>query len=172
MDPATQSLDALLWWRNILLTSAIALLAEVGVLTYLTSLWRRPWHERVLALAPLAVFVWVVFVARQAYEAYVAAQGYAAFIRAHYPEEFVWRGSELTTMAEQVSRSGSLVILASLGALTLGALLLVTRWREARRWPLAAQVKETAAQEGYSADELEITVQGLTDLYYADGESS
>src|SRR5690242_14358675 len=124
MDPATQALDALLWWRTILLICAIVLLSEAGVLTFLTSLWRRPWYERLLALAPLAVFVWAVLAARQAHDAYLAMQDYATFIRAHYSEEFVWRGGELTARAEQVSRSGSLVILASIGAPALGALLL------------------------------------------------
>jgi hypothetical protein len=167
MDPAAQALDALLWWRNILLICAIALLAEAGVLTFLTSLWRRPWYERVLALAPLAVFVWAVYMARQAHAAYVAMQDYAAFMRARYPEEFVWRGGELTAMAGQISRSGSLVIMSTIGALALGVLLLLTRWRETTRQPLA---EERAAQEDHSADELEITVQGLRDLHHADGE--
>jgi hypothetical protein len=72
-------------------------------------------------------------------------------------------------MAEQISRSGSLVIMATIGALALGALLLLTHWRETKRQPLA---EETTAQEGYSADELEITVQGLRDLHHADGEFS
>jgi hypothetical protein len=172
MDPATQALDALLWWRTILLICAIVLLSEASVLTFLTSLWRRPWYERLLALAPLAVFVWAVLAARQAHDAYVAMQDYATFIRAHYSEEFVWRGGELTARAEQVSRSGSLVILASIVALALGALLLLTRWRETKRQPLATQAGEVTAQEDYSADELEITVQGLRDLHHADGESS
>jgi hypothetical protein len=169
MDPAAQALDALLWWRNTLLICAIILAAEAGVLTFLTSLWRRPWYERLLALAPLGAFVWAVLAARQAHEAYVAAQDYANFIRAHYPEEFVWRGGELTAMAEQISRSGSLVMMATIGALALGVLLLLTRWRETWRRPLA---EETAAQEDHSAGELEITVQGLRDLHSADGESS
>jgi len=155
MDPAAESLQALLWWRNVLLICAIILIVEAGVLTFLTSRWRRPWYERFLALAPLAVFVWAVFMARQAHEASVAAQEYAAFIRAHYPEEFVWRGGELTATVEQVSRSGSLVIIA-----TIGALLLITQWRETMRRPLT---EETAAQEDHSADELEITVHGLGD---------
>jgi len=99
---------------------------------------------------------------------------YASVKRAFqkYIEEFVWRGGELTARAEQVSRSGSLVILASIGALALGALLLLTRWRETKRQPLATQAGEVTAQEDYSADELEITVQGLRDLHHADGESS
>ena len=160
MDPTAQALDTLLWWRAILLICAIALLVEAGVLTFLTSRWRRPWYERLLALAPLAVFVWAVFMERQAHEAYVAMQEYAAFIRAHYPEEFVWRGGELTAMAEQISHSGSLVIVGTIGALALGALLLITQWRETMRRPLT---EETAAQEDHSADELEITVQGLHD---------
>ena len=172
MNPAAQPLGALLWWRTILLICAIVLAAEAGALTFLTSLWRRPWYERLLALAPLAVFVWAVLAARQAHDAYAAMQDYATFIRAHYSEEFVWRGGELTARAEQVSRSGSLVILASIGALALGALLLLTRWRETKRQPLATQAGEVTAQEDYSADELEITVQGLRDLHHADGESS
>ena len=172
MDPAAQALDALLWWRNLLLVCVIILVAEAGALTFLTSLWRRPWYERLLALAPLAVFVWAMLAARQAHEAYLAMQDYANFIRAHYPEEFVWRGGELTAAAEQINRSGSLVILASIGALALGALLLLTRWRETKRQPLATPAGEAVAQEDYSADELEITVQGLRDLHHADGESS
>ncbi|HEY7092079.1 MAG TPA: hypothetical protein VH393_02805 [Ktedonobacterales bacterium] len=169
MDPATQPLDALLWWRNILLICAFMLLAEAGALTFLTSLWRRPWYERLLALAPLVVFVWAVLAARQTHDAYMAMQEYATFIRAHYPEEFVWRGGELTAMAEQVSRSGSPVMMATIGALALGALLLLTHWREAKRQPLA---EETTAHEDYSAGELEIIVQGLRDLHSADGESA
>lgn len=170
MDPVAQPLDALLWWRNLLLICAIILLAEAGVLTFLTALWRRPWYERVLALAPLAVFAWAILMARQVYEAYVEAQEYATFIRAHYPEEFVWRGGELTAAAEQINRSGSLMM-ATIGALALGALLLLTHWRETKRQPLATQAGEAAAQEDYSADELEITIQGLRDLHSADGES-
>jgi hypothetical protein len=172
MDPAAQALDALLWWRNILLICAIVLAAEAGALTFLTSLWRRPWYERFLALAPLSIFVWAVLMAHQAHEAYVAMLDYATFIRAHYPKEFVWRGGELAAMAKQVSRSGSLVMMATIGALALGALLLLTHWREAKRRSLVAQAEETVAQEGYSAGELEITVQGLHDLHSADGESS
>ncbi len=57
MDPAAESLEALLWWRNVLLICAIILIVEAGVLTFLTSRWRRPWYERFLALAPGAVFV-------------------------------------------------------------------------------------------------------------------
>jgi hypothetical protein len=147
------------------------LLAEAGVLTFLTfltSLWRRRWYERVLALAPLAVFVWAMLAARQAHDAYVAMQEYATFIRARYPEEFSWRGGALTA-AEQISRSGSLVIMATIGALALGALLLLTHWREMKRQPLA---EESAAQEDYSAGELEIAVQGPRDLHSAHGESS
>lgn len=169
MDPAAQPLDALLWWRNLLLVCAIILAAEAGVLTFLTSLWRRPWYERLLALAPLGVFVWAVLAARQAHEAYVAMLDYATFIRAHYPEEFVWRGGELTAMAKQISHSGSLVMMGTIGALALGALLLLTRRRETKRRPLA---EATTAQEDYSAGELEITVQGLRDLHSADGEAS
>jgi hypothetical protein len=94
MDPAAQALDALLWWRTIRLFCAIVLLAEACVLTFLTSLWRRPWYERFLALALPADFVWAVLMARQAHDAYVAMQDYVTFIRAHYPEEFAWRGGE------------------------------------------------------------------------------
>jgi hypothetical protein len=169
MDSAAQSLEALLWWRNVLLICAIVLLAEAGVLTFLASLWRWPWYERLLALAPVSVFIWAVLAARQAHDAYVAAQDYATFIRAYYPEEFIWRGGELTAMAEQVSRSGSLVMMATIGALALGALLLLTRWRETKRRSLA---EATTAQADYSAGELEITVQGLRDLHSAHGESS
>ena len=158
MDSAAEALEALLWWRNLLLICAIALIVEAGVLTFLTSRWRRPWYERLLALAPLAVFVWAVFMARQAHEAFVAAQEYAAFIRAHYPEEFVWRGGELTAVAEQVSRSGSLVIIATISALALGALLLLTRWRETR----GRQI-EPPEDDNTDEPELEITVQGLHD---------
>jgi hypothetical protein len=93
-------------------------------------------------------------------------QDYATFIRAHYPEEFVWRGGELTATAEQISRSGTPVIIATICATALGALLLLTRWRETMRRPLT----EEATQEDHSADELEITVQGLRDLHHADGE--
>lgn len=75
-------------------------------------------------------------------------------------------------MAEQVSRSGSLVIMATIGALALGALILLTYWRETKRQPLATQAGATTAWEDYSADELEITIQGLRDLHHADGESS
>jgi hypothetical protein len=162
MDPAAQALDALLWWRNILLICAIVLLAEAGVLTFLTALWRRPWYERVLALAPLAVFAWAVYMARQAHVAYVAAQEYATFIRAHYPEEFVWRGGELTAAAARVSHSAGPVVAATVGALVLGALLLPTRWREMR----SRQIGPPAdGNDSGNADrpELEITVQGLGD---------
>src|SRR5690349_10249167 len=129
MDPAAQPLDALLWWRNLLLICSVVLAAEAGVLTFLTSLWRRPSYERALALAPLAVFAWAVLMAHQAQYAYVAMQDYTAFIRAHYPEEFVWRGAELSAAAGQVSRSGEVTILLTIGAALLGVLLLFTRWR-------------------------------------------
>jgi hypothetical protein len=103
--------------------------------------------------------------ARQAHEAYLAAQDYANFIHAHYPEEFVWRGGELTAAVEQVSRSGAVTILLTIGALALDALLLFTRWREAKRRPLAGPAGETGAPGKVGADEpeLEITVQALNE---------
>jgi hypothetical protein len=36
MDPAAKSLEALLWWSCVLLVCAVVLLAEAGVLTFLT----------------------------------------------------------------------------------------------------------------------------------------
>jgi hypothetical protein len=72
MDPAAESLEALLWWSRVLLVCAFVLLAEAGLLTFLTSRWRRPWYERLLALAPLAVFAWAVLMARQAQDANAA----------------------------------------------------------------------------------------------------
>ena len=55
--------------------------------------------------------------ALQAYDAHVAMQEYATFIQAQYPEEFVWRGGEMAAMAQQISRGGSLLMIATIGAL-------------------------------------------------------
>jgi hypothetical protein len=92
-------------------------------------------------------------------------QDYAMFIRTHYPEEFVWRGGELTAAVEQVSRSGEVTILLTIAALALGALLLFTRWREVKRRPLVGPAGETAApgKDGADEPELEITVQALNE---------
>jgi hypothetical protein len=176
MDPAAQSLETLLWWSRMLLACTIALAAEAGALTFLTSLWRRPWYERLAALLPLGAFTRALWSARQASDASAAAQAYATFVRAHYPPEFLWRGGELAVAVNQVSRSGELVVVLTAAALLLGVLLALTHWRDAWRRRAVLRPSGTASQGDRGADdqELDITYQALHDPVQAplpDGEA-
>ena len=131
-------------------------------MTFLTWLWRRPWYERLVALAPLGAFVWAVWLARQARDAYDATQAFGAFMRVHYPLEFLWRGGELTAAVESVSRSGQIALVMTVAAFLLGALLLLTPWREARRFTAPHQGTNRSSREPDAAElDIDITVQAL-----------
>jgi hypothetical protein len=146
----------------VLLACASVLAVEAVLLTFLTWLWSRPWYERLVALAPLGAFVWAVWLARQAHDAYDATQAFGVFMRAHYPLEFLWRGGELTAAAESVSRSGQIVLVMTIAALLLGVLLLLTPWREARRHTAPHQGTRRSSREPDAAElDIDITVQAL-----------
>jgi hypothetical protein len=74
-------------WHTILLGLALELACEAAGLVFVSYWTERPWRERALVAAPLAAFMWFLWMARSIQTQLDYWAGYYAFLYAHYPPD-------------------------------------------------------------------------------------
>lgn len=167
-------LQPLLIWRQIILLYALLLGLEGPALLLAAFRYRRPRMERLVVLAPVAVFCALLIVARALSDTYAYWSTYAVWEVAHTP------GNLLITMLSETARDASpsvhgatqlgigLAVLTA--ALLVGGWTLVIRWQasslpRSKRSPTAPTAPATVATE--DAGNLEITVEPILHAHTA-----
>jgi hypothetical protein len=151
-------------WQSVLLGLALELGVVAAGMLFVSAWAKRPWRERLLALVPVAAFVWVVLLARgvRAQAEYWAH--YLAFQAAHYapqayPDLARQTQRDYGLVVEGANRLGWTAVLAAEGVALLGGALAL-RWWRARRHPRQGPL--TLARAAGEAGEPDITVEPLS----------
>lgn len=152
--PVSPALAPLVVWHRIVVVDALVLAVEAALLVFGTQYRRRPWFERLLAVAPAVAFLWVAYVARDLQGTYIDWQNYANWITTHYPPAFAQHTFDgLDDAVAGAERLGWLVFIVTLGMMELGWALLLQGRVAARGAPHAQ-----AAPPSETDDSLELTV--------------
>ena len=125
-------------WEGVLLGLALELGAVAAGLLFVSAWAKRPWRERLLALVPVAVFVWVVLLARglraQAeYWAHYLAFQAADYGPRAYPGLARQTQHDYGLVVESVNRLGWSAVVVTEGIALLGGALALRWWRARRR---------------------------------------
>jgi hypothetical protein len=152
--PVSAALAPLVVWHRIVVADALVLAVEAALLVFGTQYRRRPWFERLLAVAPAGAFLWVAYVARDLHGTYVDWQNYANWITTHYPPAFAQHTFDgLGAVVAGAERLGWLVFIVTLGMTELGWALLLQGRFAAQPAPQSQTVSPSEAD-----DSLELTV--------------
>lgn len=133
----------LLIWRQIILLYALMLGLEGPALLLAASRYKRPRVERLLALAPVAVFCALLAVARALADTYAYWVGYTAWEEATYPPGS-WPAM-LAQTARDAAPSAHGVTPLGIGLAVLTAALLIGGWALVIRWQAPPPPRPKAA---------------------------
>jgi hypothetical protein len=153
--PAYPALSPLVVWHRTVLVYAVLLALEGALLVLVTQLRRRPVFEQLLALAPVAAFLWVAFIARDMRATYLDWYTFVTWVTAHYPPAFVQHAYDgLDEAVAGVQRTGWIVFVLTLSMGELGWALVLQCFVAP---PAAPQANALPTED----DGLEITVTSI-----------
>jgi hypothetical protein len=124
--PAYPLLAPLVVWHRTVLVYAVLLALEGALLVFVTQLRRRPVFEQLLALAPIAAFLWVAYIARDIQATYLNWYTFVSWVMDHYPPVFAQYAYDgLDAAVAGVQRTGWIVFVVTLSMGELGWALLL-----------------------------------------------
>lgn len=159
------------YWHTILVGLALEVALENAGLAALSFWTQRRWRERVLVVAPLSAFVWLLATARAIEAQLTWWSHYFAFLTVHYPPgkyPLLWAATkqEYQSVVEGIGHLGWTAVLVTEGMVLLGSLLLLW-WGRGVWWSRATTLVHATLVED-EAGELEITIEPLSRPQYDD----
>jgi len=154
-------------WHTTLLSLALGLGCEGAVLLFASFTTKQRWRERILALLPVATFVWMLLLARSVQAQTTYWVSYFAFQATYYPSDtylplYLQTQEEFKQVIANINRLGWTAVGVTEGMVLVGGALLLRWYQPAqRRQEPKPRKREDLTQVMDEASDLEIVIEPM-----------